>query len=451
MKRGLRSIAWVILGPTLLHAADLSPQDFAFGLPIVTTKETSAYRLAVPADVYKNTFREDLGDIRIFNAQSDVVPYSLRGKMQAAVRSDAVQLPLFPLPGGSHVVIDGVRVTIDPLGSAVNWQTQPSATANTSVVQYILDGRTLDSAIAGLRLNWPETDSEYSGHVRVDASDDLGSWRTIVAGAPIANLRANAQAIIENRVSLPPTKAKFWRLSWLGSSPMFKLESVSAETADSPAEPARAAIDIVGTRDSAGTHDYLFDLGAHAPVDRVNLMLPEANTVLKVELSSRRKLAEPWHLVTASGFFRLRIADGDHQNSALEISVDRDRYWRAQVTSGGTLSQGPLRLHVEWVPDEVTFLARGPGPFLLAYGNSGATDAEVDLAQLPANVEIVQASVKPPKILGGPSRLMARAAPFPTMRFALWGTLLLAVLGLAWMAYGLTKEKTERPIGSGRT
>jgi hypothetical protein len=443
MTRALGCALWAFLGTSSLRAADLSPQDFAFGLPVVTTTEASAYRVTLPPEVYQQTFREDVADIRVFNAQGSVVPYSLRRNAPTAARS--ARLPLFPLPVGSHVGIDGVRVIIDPRGSAVNWQTQPSSTATTPGIQYILDGRELDSAVEGLRLEWPDTDSEYSGHIRVDASDDLGSWRTVVAAAPIANLRANGQSIIQSRLVLPPTKAKFWRLSWLGSPPTFQLSSVSAETA-AGAYPTRAALDTIGVRDSSTPQDYVFDLGAHAPVDRVNLLLPESNTVLNVELSSRRRPMDPWRPATRAGVYRVSTADGDHQNAALEIAVDRDRYWRARINSGGDLAPLPLRLHVEWIPDEVTFLARGHGPFLVAYGNSAATDAQADLARLPVNIG--ESTGATPVVLGGPSRLVARAAPFPRLRVALWSTLLLAVFGLAWIAYRLTQERGSGTAGS---
>src|SRR5208337_1077571 len=106
------------------------------------------------------------------------------------------------------------------------------AAVDATVNQYILDGRAFDEVISALRLQWPEAASEYSGRVRVEASDDLASWRPVVAAAPIANLHASGQVLIENRAALAPTKAKFWRISWLGTAPTFELTSVLAEPAD---------------------------------------------------------------------------------------------------------------------------------------------------------------------------------------------------------------------------
>jgi hypothetical protein len=75
---------------------------------------------------------------------------------------------------------------------------------------------------------------------------------------------------------------------------------------------------------------------------------------------------DPWRIVTRAGFYRLKTADAEQQNAPIEVGIDEDRYWRARITNGARPPQKLLRLHVEWIPNEVTFLAQGSGPFLLA-------------------------------------------------------------------------------------
>jgi Protein of unknown function (DUF3999) len=415
----------------MVQALPLSPHDFAFGLPVFTTQEAAAYRFLLPLTVYQDSVREDLGDIRLFNAGGVAVPFALlRPAVQAPIHKPAIALPLFPLHEGSRVVIDGIHVTIEQNGSA----------GNLFANQYILDGRALDSAVSALRMSWPDAASEYSGRVSVEISDDLGSWRPIVAAAPIANLRANGRMLIENRIALAPTAAKYWRIKWLGAPPAFEITAVVAEPAESPAAPVRATLEAGGTPDPVNANDYLFDLGAHAPVSRVNVLLPEVNTIVGVELSSRRMAKDPWRVVARAGFYRLKTADAEQQNAPLEVRVDDDRYWRARITDGAGPPRVPLRLHVEWVPNEVTFLAQGQGPFLLAYGNATAIRAEADLSQIPATLQIAPAAVGSRQVLGGSARLVGNPPDFPWMRAVLWGVLVLAVILLAWMAYHLANE-----------
>lgn len=441
MKRTAGLMAGLFFFSPMVQAVPSSPQDFAFGLPIITTQGAAAYRFPLPLGVYQDTIREDLGDIRLFNASGVAVPFSLlRPAVQAPIHKPAIALPVFPLREGSRVVIDGIHVTIDSPRSAIHLQTQNGGPGDLWASQYILDGRALDTAVSAFQMSWPEAAPDYSGRVSVEVSEDLGSWRTVVAAAPIANLRANGRMLIENRIAIAPAAAKYWRIKWLGAPPAFEITAVLAEPAESLPPPVRATLEVSGQPDPADADDYLFDLGAHAPVSRVNVVLPEVNMTVGVELSSRRTVKDAWKLVARAGFYRVKAADAEQQNAPLEVRVDDDRYWRARVTDGAAAPRAPLRLRVEWIPGEVTFLAQGQGPFLLAYGNATAIRAEADLSQIPATLQIANAAIGPRQVLGGSTRLVGKPAAFPWMRAVLWGVLISAVFLLAWMAYRLANE-----------
>ena len=55
--------------PLLSTAGDLSLEDFAYAIPITTPVPSSAYRVAIPFDVYRNVAHDDLRDVRVFNAR----------------------------------------------------------------------------------------------------------------------------------------------------------------------------------------------------------------------------------------------------------------------------------------------------------------------------------------------------------------------------------------------
>jgi len=435
----------LLLGPTIAQAQTqaLVPRDFAFGLAVTTTQVAAAYRFPLPLAVYQTSFRDDLGDLRMFNARGIAVPFSLsRPTAQAQSHKPAVALPIFPLREGSHVVIDGIHVTIDSPHSAINLQANNGSTVAMTVNQYILDARALDASVSALVLGWSDAAADYTGRVQIEASDDLGSWRTVVAAAPIANLHANGQILTENRIVLTTTAAKYWRLTWLASPPAFELTSAQAEPTDSIVEPARSALEVLGKPDPANPTDYLFDLGARPPVSRINMLLPEANTIVDVELSSRRSSKDSWHYVIRAAFYRLTTPDAESQNASLAVAVNADRYWRARISRNPIPPQAPLRLHVEWIANELTFLAQGQGPFLLAYGNATAVGAEADFTHIPSSTQIAPATVGSPQLLGGPDRLRVKPAAFPWMSGILWSVLVVAVMVLAWMAYRISKDST---------
>jgi Protein of unknown function (DUF3999) len=444
MSRVVVALFGLLTYSTLVQSQTVSPRDFAYGQLAIPAREAAAYRFELPLTVYQDTFREDLGDLRVFNAEGAVVPFSLSRPMaHAPIHKAPVALPLFPLHEGARILIDGVHLTINSPGSAVNLQTQNGTTAYAAVRQYLLDARAPDATFSALQLGWPDGAPEYTGRLSVEVSDDLAAWHSVAAAAPIANLRANGQTLVENRVEFSPAKAKFWRLSWLGTAPNFELAGVLAEPAAGPIEPDRSSFEVIGVADPKNPRDYTFDLSAHLPVSRVNVVLPDLNSVMDVELTSRSTANAPWRAIVRSVFYRLKTSDAEQQNSALEVGPDTDRYWRARIVGAGNSPQSPLRLRVEWTPNQVTFLAQGHAPFLMAYGNASANPAEADLSRLPTTLEIAPATLGPPQVSGGANRLVAKPAPFSRMRVVLWSVLLLAVVVLSWMAYRVSKNPIE--------
>jgi hypothetical protein len=395
--------------------------------------------------LYRDTVREDLADIRVFNARGEVVPYALsRPTVRTLARGPGTALPLFALRGDSPAAADAVRVTIDSPGAAFRLQTQGTRAAAGAVRQYILDGRPLSVPVAALQLTWPDDSADFTGRIRIEASDDFASWRTLSEGAPIANLHANGLQLVNNRVELAAAQAKYWRLSWIGKSAPFEVTSVVAEPADSRIEAERSTLDVEGSTGGVARGEYQFDLGARVPVERVNLGLPELNTVVAVELLSRESPQDPWRHVAGRQFYRVNTADGELRNGPIDIATDTDRFWLArQVNGTGAATGAPLHLQVAWTPCDVVFLARGSGPFMLAFGSAVAPAAETDLRTIPTAVTILRATLGARREIGGPARLASPAAAFPWKRALLWAMLALCVGLLARMAYRLTQEMGE--------
>lgn len=446
MSRSIRSLLLLLLAGAggSAAAADLRPQDFAYGMPIEAPTAGTAYRFTVPVEVFTKVAHEDLRDLRVFNAAGEPVPYEVRqARPKPAARPQGASLPLFPLHGGARASLNGVRVTIHSQGTAVDLQTGAASPDPHVITSYVLDARELAQPLSGLELHWPNGAPEFSGSVRIEASDDLGSWRMVKGDAPVIHLLTDGAELIQNRLEFPSTKAGFWRLTWLGKTAPFELTSVAAETTLAEPPAPQSTVTVAGSPAKDKEGELGFDLGARLPVTEVNLSLPQANSVLKLELLSRARTTDSWRPVTRGEFYRVSTGASDHSNEPIRIPTNFDRYWLARrVQPSGPI--GAVRLQATWDAMDLVFLARGAGPFVLAYGNASAGPSNVTLEPLVKGVTVVQAHAGPSYVLGGAERLRPPARTVPWRMAVLWSALALGVVLLAWMAYRLSKELGSR-------
>jgi hypothetical protein len=161
-------------------------------------------------------------------------------------------------------------------------------------------------------------------------------------------------------------------------------------------------------------------------------------------LLSREHPQDAWHVVRRSGFYRLKSEGEELRNGPVSVATNTNRYWllRTDPRQGGLGATAP-RLVVEWVPHEIVFVARGAGPFYLAYGSSVAQLAAVPLAMLPRNVAIAPASLADPESSGGDSLLLPSGGHFSWKTPLLWSVLIAGAALLGWMAYRLSKDVSK--------
>jgi hypothetical protein len=420
------------------HAGSLAPQDFAYGYPIVAPSEASAYRILLPLAIYQGTVRDDLGDLAVFNARGEVVPFFIKpvaAETQPAHPSKF--LPLFPLSGTAPATAADMRVTVNSPRVALTLSSSGSVAAGMPH-QYLLDARALEQPVAALQLVWQQAPLEFSGRVRIESSDDLDLWRVVAAAAPVASLQADGQEFLHARIELPPTRANFWRLSWIDGAPSVPIMKVQAEFALTSADPGWSSVTVVARQDPRTSSDYVFDLGGHIPVERIDLQLAEANSIAVADLYSRKDPRDAWNFVTRARFYRIHTPGGEDHNGPIAVPLNRDRYWLARIPNPPSAAEPALI--AAWRPSEIVLLAQGDAPFLLAYGSRSAIAARTDLAPFISRIAVPVATLANGERLGGAARLVAAKPPFPWRRWILWLVLLGALAALGYMAARLMEE-----------
>jgi hypothetical protein len=433
--------------PLLSTAGDLSLEDFAYALPITTPAPSSAYRIAIPLDVYRNVAHDDLRDVRVFNARGEVVPSEVQDAApKPAIQTQGLSLPVFPLRADARVTLDGLQISVQSQGAAVRVQADHQSTQPPPITGYVVDARGLTLPLSAFDLNWPGSAPDFSGSLRVESSDDLAVWHLVKSDSPVVNLRTEGAQLVQSRVEFPSTKAKFWRLAWVGKPAPFELSSVVADTAVGSPQVEQMSLTVPATSRDDKRREFSFDLGARLPVSQITIELPEPNSVAKLQILSRAKPSDSWRQVTEADFFRVQSGASERTNDRITIATDFDRYWLARLTPpDNAFGNAAPKLQVAWNARDLVFLARGSGPFVLAYGNGSAVAAGSDLSPLLKGVSVERAELGAPRSAGGAARLQPAPRFVPWKMVILWSTLGLGVVLLGWMAYRLSREISRAP------
>jgi len=102
---------------------------------------------------------------------------------------------------------------------------------------------------------------------------------------------------------------------------------------------------------------------------------------------------------------------------------------------------------VEWRPAQLVFVARGEGPFTLAFGNPDARRSLLAVSELIPGYER-RAEAKLPEARLGEVRSVARSGDAMRQvlgdtsprKAVLWAILVLGVVALGWMAWRLRRQ-----------
>jgi hypothetical protein len=463
MKNQLFMSLFLLAATTVASAAE-RPADFAYGIALEADGKDALYEVTLPPTVYQGVVRSDLADLRVFNGAGEAVPHALRPRRTTDAEAvTPVALTLFPLKAEVGASVDAISIRVRPgaggRSSIDVTSTGVRAGGEKRIVGYLADLTTLDRALRAIEFDWQALPDGFAGKIRIDASDDLGSWSTLVSAAPLVSLEIAGQRLQQKRVELPQRKVKYLRLSWVQGGTAPEITAARGEPVRRTVEAPREWLPFDSAKGEK-SGEYLFDLRGHLPVDRVRLQLPEMNTIAQVELLARDKTDAPWRPVARGVAYRLRRDGNEITSPELQAGVATERYWLLRVDQrGGGIGSGAPKLEAGWVPASLVFAARGEPPFQLAYGSREAKPAAYAIetlipgyrdssgAKIRAAKTGAQQTVNPSgaqslaqRELGGEARLKEVV---DWKRWSLWGALVVGVLVLGGMAWRLARQLNE--------
>lgn len=426
------------------------PADFATGIALAVPDGEPFYRLELPLAVYTQA-RPDLGDLRVFNADGEAVPYALAAQHHAASSPPEQRpVPFFPVRGSASTAIDQLDLNIQQsaAGHIIALRSAGKGANAGRVIAYLLDLSALGQPVQALRLDWPADADGYNGEVRVESSDDLRRWRFLGESA-LLDIRFAGQQLQQKRIALDGSRPRYLRLTATTALPALSRVEADVLPASTPPSPTLRWQEVTGqTGEKPG--EYLFDLGARLTATQLGLLLPQSNTVAPVELLVRERRKDDWSSVARTTAYRLFSANGEATSPALEVAPQAGRYWLLRVDPrAGGLGKGMPVLKLGWTPEQLVFLARGTPPFTLAFGQRDAQGRQLPLDSLlpgyraGAEAGLPQALPGATRALGGhdaPPAGEEDRPPADWKRWLLWGILLAGVALLAVMARNLLRQ-----------
>ncbi len=444
----MRRLAGLLCMLTALGAsAQERADEFAYSVPLGLSGDNALYQLEVPASVYAGVTRADLSDVRVFNGRGEIVPYAWKPRPAPGTEPAAwVELPYFPLRGSpgtpaEHLDVRAERSAAGTIVRVITGGTGKAAAP--ALLGYLVDATAFKRAMHEIDLDWRDAGAGLSGSLRIEASDDLQHWRTLVPAAPLVSLEFGGHKLVQKTVDVPTAQYKYLRLTWPSSQAPLELTRFAARPGDTLLEPARQWKQApVRAGDKPG--EYRFEAGGWMPVDRLRVTLPEPNTLVSAQILVRNTDDQPWQPVANGVLYRLMHGGREVTNADLSVGSRGWKQWLLRVDArGGGLGSGLPQVEVGWVPQQMVFVARGPGPFILVYGNGQAKAGDLPIQTLvpgwrsDAELPAASATAGPQQTLAGPRALQA----VPNYKtWALWASLAIGVALLAWMAWVLARE-----------
>jgi Protein of unknown function (DUF3999) len=442
MKRPILPMVLVVMSSAVIRADQL-PTDFASGFTVAPSGAAPIWEVSLPEEVYRTVTRQTLEDLRVFSRDGRVVPHVIRRPMALQIERPAPRpLPFFPLRSRIDAPASSRRLHIvtNNRGEIVGATTvEPSSTAVERVVAYLIDTRGLDEMPEKLELEWKgETAAGFAVTVDLQASDDLSDWRKVVDKITLADLRSTNAAILRREVDLPTLKANYLRLGWPSSLQDVQLSGVRAIFPPAQQPPSRLTFQVTGVRSGDAQNAYEFETNGFRPIDRARLEFQDQrNVVIKAALLSRNRPDESWRRRGSAIFYDLDSHGTQIVGAPAAFPSTSDRFWRAEITGLQSAPESSPTLELGWVPDLLTVMAQGQGPYTVAFGSTGVNTPNQSSDALLTVIEdrqkrgdIVPGRPSEVFTLGGRGKL---EPPFPWKTWVLWTVLLAGVGLLAWM------------------
>ncbi len=440
MRRAGLTATLTLLSAGLAGAAGpaaLTPEDFAFVVPVQVNDTGRLARLKVPREVYLQSREPGLGDLRLFDPMGREVVHELRPTL---AQSTLTWRPLKWTLLGAETSPSAGEFFLRREGNATEVRIVDGMAAAGAPPQWLIDLRGSPTGISRLRLQWPAQAQPFTHALEVEASDDLSRWRSVAEHAVLAEWSLDGARVVHDEVVIQPVSDGYLRLRLVHASG-FELQGIEGGVSGSePVAPYWLTLGAATAQRDGNA--WVYDSGVRLPADRMQLALPDNLSSLPVRISSRPHTGARWLTRIEQSAYRLRMGETEITNPPWPVRQS-DTLWRVEPRQQMPAAAPGLLLG--WQPQALVFAPSLPGTYQLAFGRPG-TPAPPDGLLSPLERD---GRLPSPVgwLTGGPVRVQAAAAHLPPTETLwrtriLWLVLVCGVLLVGWLALRLVRSQS---------
>jgi len=420
------------------------PKEFAEGINLTAANSQPLIELSVPDGVYKTVTQWNLADIRVFNANGDVVPHAFCNSQPPASSSEMIDVPVFNVderhPSGttqSNITLHTADGTVLTIESAAEKDNKNVFRTNAS---YILDVRKIKHQISSIEIDWSLPSGASETSVNIFSSSDLSHWQLLASNAKLVRAVGDNHSTLElNRVPLPLNQYDYLRIEPAGDVLIINHAHVAYQPNYATPGPTWYSAGVPHGADDP--HELLFTNSHRVAVSALRITPHVDNSSIHVTVQSRDRNDHAWQTQWTGEVFDVQFNDQTRHNQDIAIGNVEASEWRLLFPDNTEPPTSAPSIEFGYFPMRLRFLAQGSGPYTLAYGNARVTNSvarrcdellssinSTDKQQLIGN-----ATVGSTQLLAGKDALVIKKK-IPTRTLLLWGILLIGAAVIMKMA-----------------
>jgi len=451
----MKYIIMLVTGLLALSAApsfadEPKVKDFAEGITLTANGTEPLLEFSLPDRVYATISQWNIADLRIFNADGNVIPHAFCKAVQPDSSVQSLTAPLYSLDrphvsnaAHSNITLhtaDGTELTVQ---SGIDQHTDYAFRANAS---YILDVRKIGFKISSIELDWSVPSGASETTVNILSSTDLSHWQPLVSNAKLLRATANDNSTLElSRVPVPDNYYEYLRIEHTGDA--LNIQGATIQHKTSYATQSPTWYSAGPPHGSDDVHELRYDNTRRVPIRMLRIIPRVENSSMHATVQSRDRDDHPWITRWAGEIFNVHFKDQTRSNDIIVIEPTSANEWRLMFAENVEPPASVPSVEFAYMPTMVNFLAQGKGPYTLAYGNARVTTSSSrnceDLISGTAHAFRQQmlgtVTIGSPQVIAGKDALVIRKQ-IPTRTLLLWGILLIGAAIIMKMAFSMLKS-----------